>query len=270
MRLKNKVAIVTGAGSGIGKAIVFSFAKEGANVAVVDLYKDRADKVSVEIKKIGVNTISIKADVSSIADVVDMVNETIDKLGRIDILVNNAGIILQSKVVDTKEEDWDRILRNNLKSCFLCCREVAKQMIKQYESSKKTDELYSGGKIINISSIHATLSEPQAGAYTAAKGGMEAFSRTLATELAKYKINVNCIEPGATYTELTIPMYTEQVKKSLYERIPWKEIAEPSWIANSAVFLASEESYYITGQVIVVDGGYIMDGSLPGAQYWTE
>lgn len=264
MRLKNKVAVVTGAGSGIGKAIAFSFAKEGANVAVVDLYKDRAEKVSNEIEKIGRKALSVKTDVGCTPEVVDMVQKTINEFGRIDILVNNAGIILQSKVVDTKEEDWDRILRNNLKSCFLCCREVARQMIKQYEQNK------TGGKIINISSIHATLSEPQAGAYTAAKGGMEAFSRTLATELAPYKINVNCIEPGATYTELTIPMYTAPVKKALYERIPWKEIAQPEWIANSAVFLASDESYYITGQIIVVDGGYTMDGSLPGAQYWTE
>lgn len=129
-------------------------------------------------------------------------------------------------------------------------------------------EAGNGGKIINISSIHATLSEPSAGAYTAAKGGMEAFSRTLATELAPHKINVNCIQPGATYTELTIPMYTESVKKALFERVPLREIAQPEWIANGAVFLASDDARYMTGQVIVIDGGYVMDGSLPGARYW--
>ena len=127
-----------------------------------------------------------------------------------------------------------------------------------------------GGKIINISSIHARISEPSAGAYTAAKGGMEAFSRTLASELAPHKINVNYIEPGATYTELTIPMYTESVKKSLYERVPLKEIAQPEWIASGAVFLASEDSRYMTCQALILDGGYVMDGSLPGARYWEE
>ena len=132
-------------------------------------------------------------------------------------------------------------------------------------------EQKAGGAIVNISSIHATLSEPSAGAYTAAKGGMESFSRTLATELAPHKIRVNCIEPGATYTELTIPMYTESVKKALFERVPMREIAQPEWIANGAVFLlASDDSRYMTGQVIVIDGGYVMDGSLPGARYWEE
>jgi NAD(P)-dependent dehydrogenase (short-subunit alcohol dehydrogenase family) len=204
--------------------------------------------------------LAIKADVGCAEDVSKMVVATVKEFGSIDILVNNAGIISPAKVIETKEEDWDRILRNNLKSCFLCCREVVKQMIKQNK----------GGKIINMSSIHATLSEPCAGSYTAAKGGMEAFSRTLATEVAPYKINVNCIEPGATYTDLTIPMYTETVKKSLYERIPLKEIAQPEWIAKGAVFLASDDSRYMTGQVLVIDGGYSMDGSLPGAAYWTE
>ena len=127
-----------------------------------------------------------------------------------------------------------------------------------------------GGKIVNLSSIHAVLSEPQAGAYTAAKGGVEAFSRTLATELAPHRINVNCIEPGATYTELTIPMYTPAVKEALFKRIPMKEIAQPEWIARGAVFLASDDSRYMTGSVIVIDGGYTMDGSLPGAAYWEK
>jgi len=124
-----------------------------------------------------------------------------------------------------------------------------------------------GGKIINISSIHAVLSYPSSSAYSTAKGGMEAFSRTLATELAPYKVNVNCLEPGATYTELTRDQYTETVKKALYERITLKEIAEDDWIAKGAIFLASEDSRYMTGQVLVLDGGYIMDGSIPGAVY---
>lgn len=123
---------------------------------------------------------------------------------------------------------------------------------------------------MNVSSIHATLSEPNAAAYTAAKGGMEAFSRTLATELAPHRIRVNCLAPGATYTDLTRPMYTDAVTRALLQRIPMREIAEPEWIASGAVFLASDESRYMTGQVLTLDGGYVMDGSLPGASYWND
>ena len=260
MRLQGKAAIVTGAGSGIGKAIALAMAKEGSDIIIAERNEKTGKEVAQTFSKMGRRSLFIKTDVGLEEDVVRMVKEARKFAGRLDILVNNAGIILQAKVVDTTSEGWDLVLRNNLKSCFLCSREVAKVMI-----ADKTQ-----GAIVNISSIHATLSEPQAGAYTAAKGGMEAFSRTLATELAPYKIRVNCIEPGATYTELTIPMYTEPVKNALYQRIPLKEIAKPEWIASGAVFLASEEACYITGHVLVIDGGYVMDGSLPGAAYWTE
>ena len=260
MKLENRVAVVTGGGSGIGKAIAQGLAAEGAAIVIGDMNIETADKVAAGIVAKGGKAVSVKTDVGFAGDVERLMKTAVDQYGGIDILVNNAGIILQAQVVDTSEEDWDRIIRNNLKSCFLCSREAGRIMIAQKR----------GGKIINISSIHATLSEPSAGAYTAAKGGMEAFSRTLATELAPYKINVNCIEPGATYTELTIPMYTDVVKKALFERIPLKEIAQPEWIANGAVFLASDDSRYMTGQVLVIDGGYIMDGSLPGARYWEE
>ena len=127
-----------------------------------------------------------------------------------------------------------------------------------------------GGRIVNLSSIHAVLSEPQAGAYTATKGGIEAFSRTLATELAPHKITVNCVEPGATFSELTVPMYTPAVKTALFKRIPVKEIAQPEWIGRGVVFLASDDGRDMTGSVLVMDGGYTMDGSLPDAAYWTE
>ena len=260
MRLDKKVGIVTGAATGIGKAIAQVFHREGARVVIADLDTERGEEVVADIKKQGGEALFIKANVSEESDVIRMIEQTLSVFGQIDIMVNNAGIIYQSLTVETSAEWWDKILKNNLRSCFLCSREAAKAMI-------KADK---GGKIVNISSIHATLSEPQACAYTAAKGGMEAFSRTLATELAPHKINVNCIEPGATFTDLTIPMYTEPVKKALFQRIPLKEIAQPEWIADGALFLASDEARYITGQVLVIDGGYIMDGSLPGAKYWTE
>jgi NAD(P)-dependent dehydrogenase (short-subunit alcohol dehydrogenase family) len=256
--LTGKFAIVTGGGSGIGKAICFALANEGAQVAVADLHQDRAERVALEIGKQGAKAFSIAADVSNASDVGRVVDEVLKKGGGIDVLVNNAGIILQAAAVDMQEQQWSKILTNNLTSCFLCSQAVAKRMI----------EPQRGGRIVNISSIHAELSEPSASAYTAAKGGMEAFSRTLATELAPHKITVNCVRPGATYTELTVPMYTDPVKKSLMMRIPLREIAEASWIADGVIFLASERARYITGQVLTIDGGYLMDGSLPGAEYW--
>ena len=256
--LAGKTAIVTGGGSGIGKAICFALAGEKVQVCVADIYQDRAETVANEIGKQGGKAIAVAADVSSGPDVDRMVDRVLKEWGRIDVLVNNAGIILQAPVLNMTEQQWDKILTNNLRSCFLCSRAVATHMVKQGQ----------GGRIVNISSIHAELSEPSAAAYTAAKGGMEAFSRTLATELAPHKITVNCVRPGATYTELTVPMYTEAVKKALFMRIPFREIAEASWIADGVVFLASERARYITGQILAIDGGYLMDGSLPGAEYW--
>ena len=260
MRLKGKRAIVTGAASGIGKAIAVAFANEGAEVAIFDLYLDKAQAVADDINAGGGKAHAIQCDVGFADQVSRAMDEAIEKLAGLDILVNNAGLIRQSPVVDTPEEDWDFIIRNNLKSVFLCSKEAAKVMIEQG----------AGGRIISLSSIHAVLSEPNCGHYTAAKGGIEAFSRTLATELAPHKITVNFIRPGATYTELTVPMYTESVKKSLFERVPLREIAEASWIGAAAVYLASDDARYMTGQDLTIDGGYVMDGSLPGAKYWEE
>jgi len=180
--------------------------------------------------------------------------------GEINIMVNNAALIHQASIVDLKEEDWDKIIKTNLRSVFLGSKYAAIQMIKQGK----------GGRIINLSSIQAKLSEPQAAPYTAAKGGIEAFTRTLATELAPYRITANILAPGATYTELTVPMYTPGVKEALYKRIPLKDIANPEDIACGALFLASDESWYMTGSRLCIDGGYEMDGSLPDAAYWTE
>jgi len=256
--LTGKTAIVTGGGSGIGKAICYTLATEGARVVVADLRQDRADGVADEIGKQGGKALGIAADVSSESDVDRMVDMTLKQWGGVDVLVNNAGIILQAQTVDMTEPQWNKILTNNLTTCFVCSRAVARQLIKQGR----------GGRIVNISSIHAELSEPSASAYTAAKGGMEAFARTLATELAPHKITEKCVRPGATYTELTVPMYTDVVKKALFMRIPLKEIADAAWIADGVVFLASERARYITGQILAIDGGYLMDGSLPGAEYW--
>ncbi|MGH2391168.1 MAG: SDR family NAD(P)-dependent oxidoreductase [Chloroflexota bacterium] len=259
-RLEGRVALVTGGASGIGRAIAETFAREGAAVAIADLDVPRAESVASGIRAAGQSAIALGGDVSDGRVAGEMVAQTAAEFGNLHIMVNNAGIILQAPVLEMSEDQWDRVLTNNLKSCFVCSQAAARRMVTQG----------GGGRIINVSSIHARLSEPNASAYTAAKGGMEAFSRTLATELAPHRITVNCLAPGATYTDLTRPMYTEQVKRALYTRIPLKEIAQPEWIAAGAVFLASDESRYMTGQVLALDGGYLMDGSLPGAAYWTE
>lgn len=258
LKLTGKTAIVTGGGSGIGKAVCALLAEEGAQVAVLDLNANRAAAVAAAIGERGGKATAVTADASSAADVDRAVETVLNEWGSIDIMINNAGIILQAAAVDTTEQQWNKILTNNLTSCFLFSKAAARQMIQQ----KK------GGRMVNVSSIHAELSEPSASAYTAAKGGMESFSRTLATELAPHQITVNCVRPGATYTELTAPMYTEAVKKALYLRVPLREIAEAAWIADGIAFLASERARYITGQILTIDGGYLMDGSLPGAEYW--
>ncbi len=260
MKLKGKKAIVTGAASGIGKAIAKSFAAEGADVVILDINKKKAEEVVADIQKMGRQALYVKCDVGQAGEVASAFKKAIKFLGQLDILVNNTGVIRFSKIVDMPEEDWDFILRTNLKSVFLCSQQAGRQMIQQGK----------GGRIVCISSIHAVLSEPNCGHYTAAKGGMESFCRTLATELAPHKVTVNYIRPGATFTELTVPMYTPAVKRALFERVPLKEIAQAEWIAAGAVFLASDDSRYMTGQHLTIDGGYVMDGSLPSAEYCKE
>jgi Dehydrogenases with different specificities (related to short-chain alcohol dehydrogenases) len=260
MKLENKVAVVTGGNSGIGKGIALLFAKEGARVCVVGRNMERGLTVVKDIKKLGPDAIFVQADVGEKEDTLKYMNAAVEKFGEINIMVNNAALIHQSRTIDLEEDDWDRIIKTNLRSVFLGSKYAALQMIKQGR----------GGRIINLSSIHAKIAEPQAAPYTAAKGGIEAFTRTLATELAPYKITVNILAPGATYTELTVPMYTPGVKEALYKRIPLKAIANPEDIACGALFMASDESWYMTGSRMCIDGGYEMDGSLPDAEYWTE
>ena len=261
MRLKGKRAIVTGAASGIGKAIATRFASHGADVAILDIDHAKAEHVAKDIESSGEGrALALPCDVGDAGQVRQAIDEAADRLGGLDVLVNNTGVIRFSPVVDMAEEDWDHIIRTNLKSVFLCSQAAARKMIDQGR----------GGRIIAISSIHAVLSEPNCSHYTTAKGGIESFCRTLATELAPHEITVNYIRPGATYTELTVPMYTERVTASLLERIPLKQIAQPEWIADGAVFLASDDSRYMTGQHLTIDGGYVMDGSLPKAEYCQE
>jgi len=240
MKLDGKVAIVTGAGQGIGKAIALALAKEGVKVVVTDI-TGKEKEVANEIKNI-TDAIGIKVDVSKKADTENMAKEALKKFGRIDILVNNAGIYPFKPLDQMEEKDWDKVLNINLKGTFLCTKAVIPAMRKQ-----------KSGNIINICSIAgAVIGYSQLAHYSASKGGMLGFTRAAALDLAP-DIRVNAIAPGPIRTPGTEVMgnQLEQIKNT----IPLKRIGEPEDIANLTVFLASDDSKNITGQLIVSDGG---------------
>ena len=247
MRLKGQAAIVTGAGQGIGQAIATTLAREGAAVVVNDVVPERADKVTGEINARGGRALSVVADVSKAKEVNMLIGKTLDSYQRVDILVNNAGIIKMKRVLEMTEADWDRTMDVNIKSQFLCSKAVAGHMIKQKR-----------GKIINLASLAAHIGAPGMGAYGASKGGVVQLTKTLAVELGKYNITVNAVSPGFTLTEMVKqagkdrPDFLEGM-----DRIPLRRAAETQDIANVVLFLASAESDYITGQVLVVDGGLL-------------
>jgi NAD(P)-dependent dehydrogenase (short-subunit alcohol dehydrogenase family) len=256
-RFRDKTALVTGAGAGIGRACAQVLAAGGATVVVADIDEDAAAESVELIRSAGGDGMAATCDVGDSTAVEKLLDFTCGQAGGIDILVNNAGVLRLAEVVETTDEHWDFIIRTNLSSVFYCSRAAARRMIEQRR----------GGRIVSISSIHAVLSEPNGGAYTAAKGGIEALSRTLASELAPHRITVNCVRPGATWTKLTAPIYTAEVQAALNLRVPLAEIAQPEWIAEAVAYFASQHGCYCTGTTLDVDGGYIMDGSLPALRY---
>ena len=247
MDLKNKIAIVTGSRRGIGKAIVLALAKAGAHVVVSDINLDDCNKVVEEIKAIGKEGLAVKADISNPEEVKEMVKSTVKRFGKIDILVNNAGIYMQKSLTDATEQDFDRILDINLKGVFLCSKAVVPEMIKQGK-----------GKIINITSIAGQVGFANSSAYCASKGAIINITRELALELAQYKINVNAIGPGVIETPMTKDLLEDKAtKETLLANIPLSRIGKPEDIANAALFLASDNSDYITGITLFVDGGWL-------------
>jgi NAD(P)-dependent dehydrogenase (short-subunit alcohol dehydrogenase family) len=249
MRLNNKTAIVTGARRGIGRAIALALAREGANVVVSDISQKDCQKVVDEIERMGKRGLALKCDVSSSNDVEDMVKRTVAEFGRVDILVNNAGIITFKPFLELTDEDWDKTLNVNLKGQFLCARAAARDMVKN-----------KWGRIINIASISSGgcgIAFPFIAHYTASKGGVMALTVALALELTPQGINVNAICPGAIDTDMAKGIKEGGQLAQVLARIPKGRLGQPEDIASLAVFLASEESDYISGAAIVIDGGWL-------------
>ncbi|WP_455391858.1 beta-ketoacyl-ACP reductase [[Eubacterium] cellulosolvens] len=242
MRLKDKVALITGGGSGIGEATVLRFAEEGAKIAVCDINEDGAKAVAEKCKTAGVEAEAYKMDVSNKQNVDEVMNTVVERFGRLDILVNNAGITQDSFAAKMTEEQWDRVINVNLKGTFLCCQAAIPIMKEQ-----------NYGRIVNTSSIGILGNLGQTN-YAASKMGIIGLTRTLALELARNNITVNCISPGATKTPMTAKI-PEDIAKQFTAKIPFKRFAEASEIANAHVFFASDEAGYITGQMIFVAGG---------------
>jgi len=246
MKLKDKVAIVTGSGQGIGKEVALTLAREGANVVVSDITDKVYDMVK-EIEKMGSQGLAVKADVSNIKEVEEMVRKILEKFGRIDILVNNAGIYPFKSLVEMEEKDWDKVLNVNLKGTFNCTKSVLQTMIKQ-----------KSGVIINISSIAGSVvGYSNLVHYSASKSGIVGFTRSAALELAQHGIRMNAIAPGPIETP-GIKAVGEESLKQIVKTVPLKRIGQPRDVANLVVFLASEDSNFITGQCIVIDGGYTL------------
>jgi 3-oxoacyl-[acyl-carrier protein] reductase len=247
LRLKDKVSVITGSGKGIGESIAVLFACEGSKVVVCSRTKSDLDRVGERIVHEGAPCLPIVADVTGQSSVDHLVRKVLDEYGTIDILVNNAGIFPSSELTRMSEQEWDKVIDTDLKSMFLCCKAVVPIMIGQ-----------KSGKIINVSSVTGTsVSSGGFVHYSAAKAGVIGFTMSLALELARHGINVNAISPGTIMTPGVAEHLGDRVE-AIAESIPLKRLGDPIEVAYAALFLASQESNYITGQSIVVDGGNII------------
>jgi len=247
LRLKGKVAIITGGARGIGKAIALKFAYEGASIVLVDVLEDELYGSAREIKDIGSEVLVIKADVSMVSELEKIVSNTIKLFNKIDILVNNAGIFSHSSLEELTEEQWHKVINVNLKSALFLSKYVAIYMKKQ-----------GGGKIINIASTAGITGGYYAGIdYSISKAGIITLTKALARRLAKYNIKVNAIAPGIIDSPMT-RSWPKEVIEDLVKKIPLGRLGKPEDVANVAAFLASDEADYITGQVIIVDGGLLL------------
>jgi 3-oxoacyl-[acyl-carrier protein] reductase len=248
MKLKERVAIITGGARGIGKAIAWAFVREGVKIAIVDVERERAETLKNEIGGIGGKAITIFCDISKSSEVKDMVGQVQNTFGRVDILVNNAGIIRRGTIETVTEEDWDRVIEVNLKGTFNCCKAVVEIMKRQ-----------GYGKIVNISSIAGKMGDiTSAPGYGSSKAAIDALTKTLAMQLARYRINVNAVSPHAIETEMSA-QWSEERRREIIASIPLGRLGKPEDVAEAVLFLVSDEASFITGEILDVNGGALMD-----------
>ena len=247
MDLKGKVAVVTGASRGIGKAVALKLASLGADIAINYAGNEQAAlETKSEVEALGVKVICEKVDVSDFDQVKEFMDSVTNEFGSIDILVNNAGITKDTLLMKMKEDDWDRVIDVNLKGVFNCTKSVTRQMMKQRS-----------GRIINMTSIVGITGNAGQGNYCAAKAGVIGLTKATARELASRNINVNAIAPGFIATDMT-DVLKDDIKDAMLSKIPLGKFGQAEDVANAVAFLASDMSAYITGQVINVDGGFVM------------
>jgi len=246
MDLKGKVALITGSGRGIGKAIAEKLAQNGAHVVISDVDEETGTNTAHEMKSYNIESIMIKADVSSSEEANQLIEKTLEKFGKIDILVNNAGITRDNLMMRMSEQEWDSVLAVNLKGAYNCIRAATKTFMKQRE-----------GRIVNIASVVGQMGNAGQANYAAAKAGMIGLTKSVAKEFASRNVLVNAVAPGFIQTAMTDKL-NEVVKENLQNLIPLKRLGQPEDVANIVYFLVSDLSKYTTGQVINVDGGMVM------------
>lgn len=245
-KLKEKVAIVTGASRGIGRAIALRLAQEGADVVVTATTLDGAKNVAAEVEQLGRQSLALAADVADFAQVETLIKSTLDKFEKIDILVNNAGITRDNLLVRMSQDEWNEVINVNLKGTYNCIRAATKTLMKQR-----------AGKIINITSVVGVIGNAGQANYSASKAGIIGLTKAVARELASRNIQVNAVAPGYIQTDLTSGL-SEEVQQKLRDAIPLGRLGRPEDVAAVAAFLASADADFITGQVLHVDGGMVM------------
>ncbi|AEJ60672.1 short-chain dehydrogenase/reductase SDR [Spirochaeta thermophila DSM 6578] len=246
MKLKDRVALVTGSARGIGRAVALRLAQEGAGVGIMDL--KGTEETAQEFSSMGYKAVPLPADVTRYEEVASAVEKLVEAFGKVDILVNNAGIIVRGHVLDLSLEEWRKVIDVNLHGTFHCCKAVLPYMVKQ-----------NYGRIVNITSIAGKVGDITAApAYGTSKGAVNTLTKSLARQLADYGITVNAVAPHAIETDMSA-QWTPEQRKAVIDAIPLKRLGKPEEVAEAVVFLVSEGASFITGEILDVNGGYLMD-----------